>query len=114
MLYSRFIELIDQNFSLGAVALSVACPLRMQGISDNDPCVMHILLPFPLIHKEPVVSYRGKNVHLILANCLREYCLRATWLKIDWLDNTLLLTGPLNLNKTTTTKIFNVNYVIYR
>ena len=68
---SRFIELIDQNFSLGAVPQSVACPLRMQGISEIDPRVMNILLPFPLIHEEQVVSYRGKNVHLILANCLR-------------------------------------------
>ena len=57
----------------GAVALSVAFPLRGK---KN---------PLPLIQEEQVVVYWLKNGHLILLNCLWEACPGTVWFKCNWL-----------------------------
>ena len=55
---------------LGAVARLVACPLpqhillRKTNLNNN--------FPLPLIQEELIVSYLGKNGHLILVNWLRQ------------------------------------------
>ena len=53
--------------------------------SAKDHRFRHILswknnFPLPLIQEELGVSYRRKNGHLILVNCLREDCPGTVWL----------------------------------
>ena len=67
----------------GAVASSVACPLRKQRPRHRSSRPAHSWknnFPLSLIQEELVVSYWRKNGYLILVNCLREACPGTVWL----------------------------------
>ena len=68
----------------GAVARSVAYPLRKQRFGDRSLRPAHSItennFSLPLIQEELVFSYWRKNGHLILVNCLLEACTGTVWL----------------------------------
>ena len=65
-------------FLLGAVALLVACLLRMRVVQiltlTSVTLFCEDFFPLQLIQEEQFVSYLQKNWHFILVNCLHEHC----------------------------------------